>query len=78
MRLLVALILGFLSVSADAAVQMLPGKRLVARSQRFVFVTTTAVTATARGGPDDPTVAGAVLQIINPTTQEYANFPRAA
>jgi hypothetical protein len=67
--------------SADAAVQMLPGKRLVARSgaaERFVFVTTTAVSAPARGGPDDPVVAGAVLQIINPTTQEYANFPLPA
>ena len=65
-----------LGASAEAAVQTLPGKRLVARrTQRFVFVTTTAVTAPARGGPDDPTVAGAVLQIINPTTQEYANFP---
>jgi hypothetical protein len=77
-RLVLVLLLGLLGVSAEAAVQMLPGKRLVARPQRFVFVTTTAVTAPTRGGPDDPTVAGAVLQVINPTTQEYANFPLPA
>ena len=70
-----------LAVPAHAAVQMLPGKRIVARAgaaQRFVFVTTTAVSAPVRGGPDDPLVAGAVLQIINPGTQEFANFPLPA
>jgi hypothetical protein len=80
--LLALLVAGMLlGVRAEAAVQTLTGKRLVARTgstERFVFVSTAAVNAPARGGPDDPTVAGAVVQIINPTTQEYGTFPLAA
>ena len=67
---------------AYAAIHMVPGKRIVARSggsERLVFVTTTpTLTVPARGGPDDPLLVGAVLQVINPTTQEFANLPLPA
>jgi len=74
--LFVAIVGGALG-EAHALDQPLAGKRLVVRTgtrERLVLVTRDRIEAPAPAWTDDPTRYGALLEVGNPTTGEWARF----
>jgi hypothetical protein len=63
---------------AHAETELLAGKRLLlrqsAKGERLVIVSRGRLMAPIPGGADDPTLFGAILDVGNPSTGEWARF----